>query len=104
MSVTPSIVTTTQQKQPQFETDSEKRVDTRYSSLSEADETGSRKGDDGSKGKANTLHTSLLSRSRGKNQIVSLYGAHKGIGPNETIEDGYDQFDKLNNWGEFQSL
>jgi hypothetical protein len=95
--------TTTTTKDPQFKVDSESRDDIRYSSLTGADETGSRK-DDGSKGKANALRSNILSRSRGKNTIISPYGAHKGIGVNETIEDGYDQLDKLQNWGEFQNL
>jgi hypothetical protein len=94
---------TTATKDTKFTMDGEKRDGARYSSLTGNDETGSRK-DDGSKGKANTLCSSLLNKPRGKNPLVSPYGAHKGIGPDDTIEDGYDQLDKLNNWGEFQNL
>jgi predicted deacetylase len=45
-----------------------------------------------------------LGRSRGKNPIKSIYGAHKGIGLDDVVLDGYDQLDKLKNWGEFQNL
>jgi hypothetical protein len=87
--------------QQQFVTDVEKRDENRLIGLN--DETSSRK-DDGSKGKANALRNTILSKSRGKNTLISPYGAHKGIGPDETIEGGYDQLDKLQNWGEFQNL
>jgi hypothetical protein len=83
----PTGLTTTTSKDPKFNLDSEARDDSRYSSLTGSDETSSRK-DDGSKGKTNALHSNLLGRFRGKNTLKFPYGAHKGISPTETIEEG----------------
>jgi hypothetical protein len=106
ISQTSTPTSTTQQKQQQFVTDSEKRDINRLSSLTGGidDETGSRNKDQILKQKTDDKRNLILGRSRGKNLIKSPFGAHKGIEIEDVISDGYDQLDKLQNWGEFQNL
>jgi hypothetical protein len=105
MSFTPTLVTTTtKQKDPQFNPDSEKRNDIKLSSLTGSDKTSSRNGDDGSKQKVYTLSTGLLNKSRGKTTLKSLM-VHILVLDLEIVDWRWlINLNKLNNWGEFQNL